>query len=133
MLTTAALAACGPQGGDGLPGPSSADPRATPVQRAVEGYFGAVRAANGQGICAHLAPALRHHVARLQAQPCEEALTAEARRLPESLAGYRVQSIRFEGRMARVILAAGSGFPDELTLEQVDGQWLITSAPGLAA
>jgi hypothetical protein len=130
LVLVAVLAACGSTGGDGLPGPSI-DPRATPVRQAVEGYFEAVRAADGEAICARLAPSLRRRVARLQSRPCEQALAAEARRLPESLAGYRISEVELGGGSAQVMVEGDAGGRDEFALERTGGRWLITRAPGL--
>jgi hypothetical protein len=127
------LAACGSAGGgggDGLPGPS-VSPAATPVQQAVEGYFQAVRAADGRGICAHLDDSLRRRIARLQSQPCRTALAAEARRLPESLAGYRVRGVLLRGPTAQVTIEGDAAGRDEIELVRTGGRWLITSAPGV--
>jgi hypothetical protein len=108
-LVVAVLAACGSAGGgDGLPGPS-VDPRAEPVQEAVERYFQAVRSADGPAICARLADSLRRRVGRLQSRPCEQALAAEARRLPESLAGYRVREVAVRGDAAQVTVEGELG------------------------
>lgn len=130
LVFVAVLAACGSTGGDGLPGPS-VDPRAASVRQAVEGYFEAVRGADGEAACATLSPSLRRQVARLQSRPCERALAAEARRLPESLAGYSVREVVLRGRTAQVRVEGQAAGRDELVLERRGGRWLITSAPGL--
>lgn len=132
MLIAAALSGCGPAASDdGLPGPSSGTPRATPAVAAAQAYFEAVRAGDGVAICSLLAPGLRRHVATLQSEPCPKALGAEARRLPESLAGYRVLSGQLTGATARVLIEGQGGVRDELHLAEAEGRWLITSAPGL--
>jgi hypothetical protein len=131
LLAVAAFAACGPNGSDSIPGPSTADPRAAPAVAAVKAYFDAVRAADGRAICSRIAPRPRRDIERLQSQPCQEALAAEARRLPESLAGYHVLSAEVSGRTARVVVEGRGQFRDELRLERAGGRWLITSAPGL--
>jgi hypothetical protein len=130
LVAAAVLAACGSTGGDGLPGPS-VDPGAAPARETVEGYFQAVRAADGRAVCARLAPSLRRQVSRIQSRPCEQALAAEARRLPESLAGYRIRDVELRGDTAQVMVEGDAAGRDELTLERTDGRWLITSAPGL--
>lgn len=130
-LVVAVLVACGSAGGgEGLPGPS-VNPGAAPVQETVEGYFEAVRAADGPAICGRLADPLRRQVARLQSRPCEQALAAEAHQLPESLAGYRIREIALRGDTARVTVDGDAAGRDELELERTAGSWLITSAPGL--
>lgn len=113
-----------------MPGPS-ADARSARVRVAVEEYFRAVRAADGEAICARLSRPLSRHVAKLQSRPCEQALAAEARRLPESLAGYRVRDVALRGRTADVTVEGETAGRDELALERRGGRWLITSAPGL--
>jgi hypothetical protein len=130
LAVATVLAACGSASGDGLPGPSG-DPRASPVRAAVTSYFRAVRAADGAAICAKLAPSLSRQVARLQSRPCEQALAAEARRLPESLAGYRVREVVVTGDTAQVTVEGEAAGRDELALERRGGSWLITRAPGL--
>jgi hypothetical protein len=130
VAVVAVVAACGSAGGDGLPGPS-VDPRTAPVREAVEGYFRAVRAADGRAICARLAPSLRRQIARLQSRPCRRALADEARRLPEGLAGYRIREVVLRGATAQVAVEGQAAGRDELVLERTAGRWLITSAPGL--
>ena len=135
-VTTAAIAAalsgCGaPAAGDRPPGSSAGDPRAAPAVAAVQAYFEAVRTGDGVAICSRLAPGLRRHVATLQSEHCPGALGAEARRLPESLAGYRVVSGELTGPTARVVVEGQAGSRDELRLVAADGRWLITRAPGL--
>jgi hypothetical protein len=130
LVAAAALTACGSAGGDGLPGPS-VEPGAAPVREAVEGYFQAVRAADGRAICARLAPSLRRQVSGLQSRPCEQALATEARRLPEGLAGYRIREVELRGGSAQVMVEGDAAGRDEFALERTGGRWLITSAPGL--
>ncbi|MGH2783539.1 MAG: hypothetical protein ACRDLA_19420, partial [Thermoleophilaceae bacterium] len=80
---------------------------------------------------ARLAPSLSRQVAGLQSRPCEQALAAEARRLPESLADYRVREVVLRGDTAQVTVEGEAAGRDMLALERRGGRWLITSAPGL--
>lgn len=131
MLAVAALSACGSGRSDRVPGPSTVDPGAAAAIATVDAYFDAVRAGDGGAICSRFAPRLRRHIERLQSQPCPAALGAEARRLPENLAGYRVLSAQVTGRSARVVVEGQGDFRDGLSLARARGRWLITSAPGL--
>ena len=129
------LAACGqadsrngqrtPVGAGGRDGAGASAPRAT-----VEGYFAAVRKADGARACGWLTRELRADIERLQGSRCGRALSDEARRQPDALAGYRVARVQVRGAEATATLEGG-GFEDRLMLERVAGGWLISDAPGL--
>lgn len=126
------LAACGPPGADsGRRAPiGTDDPGAAAPRAAADGYFSAVRRADGRQACGHLTPSLQAAIERLQGASCGRAVGEEARRQPDALAGYRVARVRVSGGRATATLDA-DGFEDRLTLERVGKRWLISEAPGL--
>lgn len=96
----------------------------------MEGYFAAVRSADGRRACDRLTRELRAGIERLQGSRCDRAVGDESRRLPDVLAGYRVARVQVSGGKATATLDGG-GFEDRLTLKRVAGRWLISDAPGL--
>lgn len=117
------LAACGAQTDGGAGGPGS--PSAT-----VSKYFAAVNRADGREICSYIAPQAQRDIAGLQGKMCAQAMTDEARQLPESLNAYEIVGESVAGDRATVRVR-GLGSEEQILLRRLGESWRIFDAPGL--
>ena len=115
----------------GLSACASSDSRAEPStpSATVSAYFRAVDRADGAELCSFLAPAAQREITQLQGSPCPQAMAQEAKRLPESLNGYKIVGETVTGNTATVRV---TGLGDEkVKLRRDGGGWRIVDAPGL--
>jgi hypothetical protein len=125
-----ALAGCG---GDG-----DAPPDAEQVDSAVAGYAHAFGGGDGDRACELLTPDAREAFVKRVSSVVGTTDCAEAMTKLQSFAGPNVtgpfedatvSEVEVDGDRATANLVAG-GHTEKVTLEKVDGEWLLTKAPG---
>jgi hypothetical protein len=126
-----ALAGCGGDGGDSAPDDEQVD-------RVVTGYAHAFGGGDGGRACEFLTEEARDAFVRrvssvVGTTDCGEAMTKLQGFAGPNVTGpfedATVENVRVDGDRATADLVAG-GHPEEVTLEKVDGEWLLTKAPG---